>query len=181
MKVTMNDVLKLIETVSASNLTKFEYEDDDFSIAMASKKKHNNRGHLANGISDEQDSEEVQRDDVAYKDIEDENQAGNANSSDAENNNTNLKNEAQQTKSEEGKEGQLVCSPLVGTFYAAKEEGAEPFVKVGDAVKKGQVIGIVEAMKLMNEVESEYDGVVAEILVENEQMVEYSQPLVRIV
>lgn len=73
--------------------------------------------------------------------------------------------------------GNAVVSPLVGTFYNAKTPEAEPFVKVGDRVKKGQVIGIVEAMKLMNEIESEFDGVVREILVENEQMVEYGQPL----
>ena len=73
--------------------------------------------------------------------------------------------------------GDEIKAPLVGTFYAAPSEGAEPFVSVGDKVKKGQVIGIVEAMKLMNEVESEYDGTVAAILVENGEMVEYGQPL----
>ena len=73
--------------------------------------------------------------------------------------------------------GDEIKAPLVGTFYVAPSEGAEPFVSVGDKVKKGQVIGIVEAMKLMNEVESEYDGTVAAILVENGEMVEYGQPL----
>lgn len=73
--------------------------------------------------------------------------------------------------------GKTVKSPLVGTFYAAPSPEAEPFVKKGDIVKKGQVLGIVEAMKLMNEIESEYDGVVEEILIENEDMVEYAQPL----
>lgn len=73
--------------------------------------------------------------------------------------------------------GKTVKSPLVGTFYAAPSPEAEPFVKKGDIVKKGQVLGIVEAMKLMNEIESEYDGVVEEILVGNEDMVEYGQPL----
>lgn len=73
--------------------------------------------------------------------------------------------------------GDEIKAPLVGTFYVAPSEGAEPFVSVGDKVKKGQVIGIVEAMKLMNEVESEYDGTVAAVLVENGEMVEYGQPL----
>lgn len=73
--------------------------------------------------------------------------------------------------------GNEVKSPLVGTFYSASSPDAEPFVKVGDTVKKGQVLGIVEAMKLMNEIESEFDGTVKAILVENEQMVEYGQPL----
>ncbi|HIS32292.1 MAG TPA: acetyl-CoA carboxylase biotin carboxyl carrier protein [Candidatus Limivivens intestinipullorum] len=73
--------------------------------------------------------------------------------------------------------GNMVESPLVGTFYSAPNPDSAAFVKVGDSVKKGQVLGIIEAMKLMNEVESEYDGVVKAILVENEQMVEYGQPL----
>ena len=73
--------------------------------------------------------------------------------------------------------GNVVKSPLVGTFYAAPAEDAEPFVKVGDSVKEGQVLAIVEAMKLMNEIESDFTGTVAEILVENGQAVEFGQPL----
>ena len=76
--------------------------------------------------------------------------------------------------------GNVVTSPLVGTFYSAASPDAEPFVKVGDTVKKGQVLGIIEAMKLMNEIESEYDGVVEAVLVKNEDVVEYGQPLFRI-
>ena len=73
--------------------------------------------------------------------------------------------------------GNVVKSPLVGTFYAAPAEDAEPFVKVGDSVKEGQVLAIVEAMKLMNEIESDFTGTVAEILVENGEAVEFGQPL----
>ena len=73
--------------------------------------------------------------------------------------------------------GNVVKSPLVGTFYAAPAEDAEPFVKVGDSVKEGQVLAIVEAMKLMNEIESDFTGTVKEILVENGQGVEFGQPL----
>ena len=79
--------------------------------------------------------------------------------------------------STEEPEGNIVKSPLVGTFYAAPSEDAPAFVKTGDKVKKGQVLAIVEAMKLMNEIESDFDGEVAEILVENGQPVEYGQPL----
>ena len=74
----------------------------------------------------------------------------------------------------------VVTSPLVGTFYSSPSPDAENFVKVGDTVKKGQVLGIVEAMKLMNEIESEYDGIVDAIHVKNEEVVEYGQPLFRI-
>ena len=77
-------------------------------------------------------------------------------------------------------DAQTVKAPLVGTFYAAPSEEAAPYVQVGDQVKKGQTLGIVEAMKLMNEIESEYDGIVVEVCVKNGAMVEYGQPLFRI-
>ena len=76
--------------------------------------------------------------------------------------------------------GQLVNSPLVGTFYNAPSPDSPAYVKVGDTVKKGQILGIIEAMKLMNEIESDYDGVVTEILIKNEETVEFGQPLFRI-
>lgn len=80
----------------------------------------------------------------------------------------------------ENTDANVVTSPLVGTFYAAPSEDAEAFVAVGDQVKKGQTLAIIEAMKLMNEIESEYDGVVEEICVSNGQAVEYGQELFRI-
>ena len=76
--------------------------------------------------------------------------------------------------------GHTITSPLVGTFYSSPSPDAPSFVNVGDRVKKGQVIGIIEAMKLMNEIESDYDGVVTEILIKNEETVEFGQPLFRI-
>ncbi len=76
--------------------------------------------------------------------------------------------------------GITVRSPMVGTFYVAASPDSPPFVGVGDRVRKGQVICIIEAMKLMNEIECEHDGVVTEILVENAEGVEFEQPLFRI-
>ena len=73
--------------------------------------------------------------------------------------------------------GNVVKSPLVGTFYAASAPDAAPYVQVVDSVHKGQVLGIVEAMKLMNEIESDFDGVVKAILVNNGDLVEYDQPM----
>jgi acetyl-CoA carboxylase biotin carboxyl carrier protein len=75
-------------------------------------------------------------------------------------------------------EGHVVKSPMVGTFYRAPSPDAEPFVDIGDAVKAGQTICIIEAMKLMNEIEADRDGVVKSILVENGQPVEYGEPLI---
>ncbi|MGN0164986.1 MAG: acetyl-CoA carboxylase biotin carboxyl carrier protein [Lachnospiraceae bacterium] len=77
-------------------------------------------------------------------------------------------------------EGKTVKAPLVGTFYVAPGVDKEPYVKVGDTVKKGQIIGIIEAMKLMNEIESDVSGVVTEILAENGKMVEFGQELIRV-
>lgn len=76
--------------------------------------------------------------------------------------------------------GRFVKAPLIGTFYAAAAPGKPPFVSVGDKVSKGSVVCIVESMKLMNEITSEFDGTVAEILVSDGESVEYDQPLIRI-
>jgi acetyl-CoA carboxylase biotin carboxyl carrier protein len=74
-------------------------------------------------------------------------------------------------------EGHVVKSPMVGTFYRASAPGTKPFVDIGQAIKSGETICIIEAMKLLNEIESDFDGVVKEILVENGEPVEYGQPL----
>jgi acetyl-CoA carboxylase biotin carboxyl carrier protein len=78
---------------------------------------------------------------------------------------------------EEGPELAIVKSPIVGTFYRAPEPGAPPFASVGDLVKKGQVLCIIEAMKLMNEIDSEYDGEMVSVYVENGQAVQYGERL----
>ena len=74
-------------------------------------------------------------------------------------------------------EGEQVTSPMVGTFYAAPSPTSPPFVRVGDRVQAGDVLCVIEAMKTMNHIESEYSGEVAAILVENAEPVEYGQPL----
>jgi acetyl-CoA carboxylase biotin carboxyl carrier protein len=73
-----------------------------------------------------------------------------------------------------------IKSPMVGTFYAAPEPGAKPYVSVGDRIRKGQIVCIIEAMKIMNELESEFDGVVREVAVSDAQPVEFGQALFRI-
>ena len=76
--------------------------------------------------------------------------------------------------------GKFVKAPIVGTFYAASAPDQPPFVKVGDQIKKGDVLFIIESMKLMNEVQSEIEGTIAEILVGNGEAVEYDQPILRV-
>ncbi len=77
-------------------------------------------------------------------------------------------------------EGNVVKSPMVGTFYLKPSPTSEPYVSIGQKVSKGDVLCIVEAMKLMNEIESEFDGEIAEILVKDGEAVEYGKPLFRI-
>lgn len=142
------NLLTLIKTVSESELTSFTMKDGDLKISMGKEKQ----------VVVEQTGMQVM---PAV--------AGNADTVSAGSGSFNGKQEQQ--------EGKTVKAPLVGTFYAASAPDAEAFVSVGDTVKKGQTLGIIEAMKLMNEIESEYDGVVKEILIENGQMAEYGQPL----
>ena len=73
--------------------------------------------------------------------------------------------------------GEAITSPIVGTFYRSSEPGAKAFVEVGDIVKKGQVLCIIEAMKLMNEIDSEFDGEIVKIYVDNGQAVQYGERL----
>ena len=73
--------------------------------------------------------------------------------------------------------GHVLKSPMVGTFYRSSAPGAKPFVELGQSVKAGETVCIIEAMKLLNEIEADQDGVIKEILVENGQPVEYGQPL----
>ena len=81
------------------------------------------------------------------------------------------------TSADEDVELGIVKSPIVGTFYRASEPGAKPFAEVGDVVKKGHVLCIIEAMKLMNEINSEIDGEIVKVYVENGQAVQYGERL----
>lgn len=91
-----------------------------------------------------------------------------------------LEKETTEEKVTEEPSGNVIKSPIVGTFYVSGEEGGEPFVNIGDNIKKGDVVAIVEAMKLMNEIQSEYDGVVKKVFVDNGDTVEFGQPMFEI-
>jgi len=89
--------------------------------------------------------------------------------------------EGEAARAESAKDAALeVKSPMVGTYYASPEPGAKPYVSAGTRVSKGQILCIIEAMKIMNEIESEYSGVIKEIVVQDAQPVEYGQVLFRI-
>ena len=141
------NLITLIREVSSSELTDFSMKDGDFKISMGKREKKM--------IVTSQEGTAVVSSEkfISAEDVK---------------------------TSEEEKtviSGNQVKAPLVGTYYSASAPDVEPFVQIGDTVKKGQTLGIIEAMKLMNEIESEYDGVVEDILVENGQMVEYGQVL----
>ncbi len=84
---------------------------------------------------------------------------------------------ATETKPQQSTTGKEIVSPMVGTFYTSPEPGAPPFAEVGQRVTKGQTVCIIEAMKLMNEIEAEFDGTIVKRLVENSEPVEFGQPL----
>ena len=138
----IEEIIKLIETVSKSDVDTLNYATDSEKIVI---KK--NKTKLVAG--------EVQAVPVAQS----------------------VSFEASNTEEAVEAIGHTITSPLVGTFYSSPSPDAPSFVNVGDRVKKGQVIGIIEAMKLMNELESDFDGVVKEILVKDETVVEFGQPL----
>lgn len=155
--MNINEVKELIKAVSESELTAFDYKEGNINISLRKA-----GSEPANFVATE--PEKIVSD------------SQNANTVDEGISVVKAGEEKQEATVIE-KTGNTVKSPLVGTAYMAPEEGGEPFVKVGDTVKKGQTLAIVEAMKLMNEIESDYDGVVKEILVENGQTVEYGQEL----
>ena len=91
------------------------------------------------------------------------------------------KNEKEETREvKEQVEGEIIKSPMVGTFYSKPSPTADPYVEVGSMVKKGDTVCIVEAMKLMNEIESEFSGAITEVLVKDGDAVEYGTPLFRV-
>ena len=92
--------------------------------------------------------------------------------------NNTIENQIKEDKNE--KKGNIIKSPMVGTFYLKPSPTAEPYIEIGKEVKKGDVLCIIEAMKLMNEIESEYTGKVTEILIKDGEAVEYGTPLLRI-
>ena len=153
----MEKMIELIDAVSKSDLTGFKYEEEGIKLHLSKKE---NTCYVTENLSAPVNAVTTSAAEIK-KAAEGDQISG--------------------TSAEEIPVGNVVESLLVGTFYAAPAEDAESFVKVGDRVEKGQTLGIVEAMKLMNEIESDYSGTVAEILVNNQEGVEYGQPLFRIV
>lgn len=154
-------IIELINAVSNSNLTEFKMQDGDLKISMETDKETKQVTVAAPFMQGQPEMMAAWQPQTAVQAV------------------SAVQAPAAQEEAAEEKEisGNVVKSPLVGTFYQSSSPESAPFVQVGDTVKKGQILGIVEAMKLMNEIESEFDGTVKEILVKNEQMVEFGQPM----
>ena len=165
----IKDIVTLIEAVSKNNLTSFVLEENGTKLSLKREKERETvvTAVPAPGFAPVSAAPMMSQPAAAFQ------VSGASEASGAE-------TPAANAESGDIASGNTVSSPLVGTFYASPSPDAEPFVKTGDRVKKGQVLGIIEAMNLMNEIESEYDGVVEAVLVNNEEVVEYGQPLFRI-
>ncbi|WP_102399491.1 acetyl-CoA carboxylase biotin carboxyl carrier protein [Haloimpatiens massiliensis] len=159
------EICDLINTVSESKLTSFEIEIDGIHLKMGKEEKvlveENNSKLISHNISANNKKENSFKKEVA------------------------LEREVQvetekELKQQDDKNIDIVKSPIVGTFYAAPSPDKDDFVNIGSVVKKGETLCIIEAMKLMNDIEAEVDGEIVDILVKNEDMVEYGQPLFKI-
>ena len=152
--MTYAEVKELISIVNSSVLTNFELNMDNVSIKMSKNKEAINSQITQHTVSDIQTSPiQMQTMDIVTPTV----------------------SEMPMEQS-----GNIVKSPIVGTFYAAPSSDKPSFVEVGDKVQEGDTLCIVEAMKIMNEITSPYIGEIAEIYVSNEELVEYGQPLFRI-
>ena len=147
----LENVIKLINAVSESSLTSFSMEDGDTKLSLGADRS--DRAAV---------KETAGADDIVNSDNG--NESG-LNKSDIKTSDDNVL---------------TVNSPLVGVFYSSASPEADAYVAIGDRVKKGQVIGIVEAMKLMNEIESDFDCEIEAVLASNEQKIEYGQPLFKV-
>ena len=162
----LEQILKLIDAVSKSALTGFSLEEGETKLTLTAERVKEFNPVQQTGEPGIQSG------------CMQASQAGNRSGvSEERTQSMTTGNPAAMQKNEKQAEGTVVASPLVGIFYSAPSPEDEPFVTVGGTVKKGQTLGVIEAMKLMNEIESECDGIVKEVLVENGEMVEFGQPL----
>ncbi len=146
-------VKKLIEMLEESNLEEIEIQEGEESVRLVKNKPNNlisNQPIYTESIQAIEDSTPKRSKEVLEEPVENEDS------------------------------GDLINSPMVGTFYASASPGSKPFISVGDHVNEGDVVCIVEAMKMMNEIKSEFSGKVLSINVENSQPVEYGQALFEI-
>ena len=155
----LNEIKELIKTIDDSEINELEIKQDGFKIKLSKEKQ------VVNSVI--QPQPQLQEPIQPAKQAVDTSDA--VATTDENNNHNDIENLPEDMY--------LVKSPIVGTFYESPSPDSESYVKVGDKVSKGDVLCIVEAMKIMNEIKTDVDGKVYEILVEDEDIVEYDQPL----
>jgi len=162
LKLDHDDLNQLIEKISASDIQEFYLEGEDFKLEI--KRNLVNKQQTVQSQASSNEVNQVNENQLAKND--------NQPSSPPEN---------VPSVAPPGSSGLLeITSPMVGTFYRASAPGEDPFVEIGSSISIGQTICILEAMKLMNEIESEFNGVVVEVLVDNGTPVEFGQVLMRV-
>ncbi len=183
----IDKLIKLMQEFSNSNLASLKYEEGNIRIRLNNKTdriRSKNENPL-DGVSNYQDTTEAidqERNKLSGQNLVDSN-LGKVKGNLAETDTLVEKDSSlQEANNENGRLGNkemlLIKSPTVGTFYKAASPDSEPYIQVGDIIEKGQVVGIVEAMKVMNEIESPYRALVKEIPVDDEELVEFGQTLV---
>ena len=163
MKLDHDDLDRLIEKISTSDIQEFSLEGEDFKLEI--KRNLLGQNHSTNNL-------------ITNSSVE--NQITSSQSVSTDNNIRTSNTEAAQVAPPGRSDLTDVTSPMVGTFYRAAAPGEDPFVDLGSKVNIGQTICILEAMKLMNEIESEFNAEIVEILVENGTPVEFGQVLMRV-
>ena len=163
MKLDHQDLNRLIEKISTSDIQEFSLEGEDFKLEI--KRNLFDQSQFNNNLVS---SNALERQTIANQNLI--------------NDNVPKVNEPEEPQIAPPGRSDLteITSPMVGTFYRAAAPGEEPFVEVGNSIKTGQTICILEAMKLMNEIESEFNAEIVEILVENGTPVEFGQVLMRV-
>lgn len=191
MNFQLEEILTVIDRVKEADLALFEYQDADARIKIQGKQETGGipaeewtQGSRNGRISEEEWTQGSRNGRISEEKLSQSSKGARMPEEELPQGSKGARISEERTQAGEAKEKAAGIytqeSPMVGTFYTAPSVDAEPFVKVGDVVKEGQTIGIVEAMKLMNEVNAGCSGIVEAIVAENEQMVEYGQPLIKI-
>lgn len=191
MNFQLEEILTVIDRVKEADLALFEYQDADARIKIQGKQETGGipaeewtQGSRNGKISEEEWTQGSRNGRISEEKLSQSSKGARMPEEELPQGSKGARISEERTQAGEAKEKAAGIytqeSPMVGTFYTVPSVDAEPFVKVGDVVKEGQTIGIVEAMKLMNEVNADCSGIVEAIVAENEQMVEYGQPLIKI-
>lgn len=147
----IKDIKDLIVLINNTDIESLEIERSDIKL-MITKGNHSSSSSKSNKSEPKVEKELISRELSELKEVE----------------------------AIEDDQSYIVKSPMVGTFYGSSSPDGPPFVKVGDKIEKGQIICIIEAMKIMNEIEADVTGQVLEILVNNEDVIEFGQPLIKV-